>query len=292
MQMTGTTPREKGNSLENAVRAIESAILRSFPGYSESAFRIEGKKTLVTAGVRHEIDIHVTVSVGVGYDAVFIFECKNWQEKVGKNDIIIFAEKVRVFNAQRGFFVAKSYTMDAEAQATLDPRIELLLAAELDPSGVMVPAGFHGIQVGETNAYVNMHCTRTVAESAEVPVDLEMASFVLDGTPINLKGYITAWIKQLSENRCNHFPSVGACEGMHVLEFSEERTFKSGQAVVNGHPVKSLELKGTVKVHVSKAVVISVFEVATRGRVITVQVDTPIASVRAEFVQLPTDAKS
>jgi hypothetical protein len=68
-----------------------------------------------------------------------VFECKNWQDKVGKNDIIVFSEKVKATNAQRGFFVAKSFTKDAVAQAEKDPRLELLTAAELDPSSVLVP---------------------------------------------------------------------------------------------------------------------------------------------------------
>jgi hypothetical protein len=42
--MAEPTPVEKGDALENAVRAIEFAIVGSFPGYSASAFRIEGKK--------------------------------------------------------------------------------------------------------------------------------------------------------------------------------------------------------------------------------------------------------
>ena len=42
--MSELTPSEKGNVLETAVHAIEAAIQRSFPGYSESAFRIEGEE--------------------------------------------------------------------------------------------------------------------------------------------------------------------------------------------------------------------------------------------------------
>src|SRR5215831_7300392 len=103
--MTPPTNQEKGDTLEQAVKAIESAILRAFPGYTESTFRIESKKVLSIGGVRHEIDIYVTVDLGMQYTAVFVFECKNWLEKVGKNEIIVFSEKVKVCNAQKGFFV-------------------------------------------------------------------------------------------------------------------------------------------------------------------------------------------
>jgi hypothetical protein len=289
-EMTEATHLKKGDALEDAVRAIETAILRSFPGYSESTFRIEGKKILVAAGVRHEIDIYVSASLGPGYDAVFIFECKNWQAKVSKNEIIVFAEKVKVSNAQRGFFVAKSFTADAEAQAAIDPRLELLLAAELDPSAVMLPAGFHGIQVGETKANVNIRGVNATPESVAVPVDFDSALFLLGGADTSLRDYVTDWINQARKDRCGHFPSAGAIEGMHLLEFNDERTFEGGQAVINSCPVKSMELTGTVQVHVAKAVVVSAFEVATRGRFITVQIDMPVGQLKAELVQLPARA--
>jgi hypothetical protein len=72
-----TTSQQKGDSLETAVRAIETAILRQAPGYDQKTFRIEGKKKLTTTqGVHHEIDIWVNVEIAVGYTATFIFECK------------------------------------------------------------------------------------------------------------------------------------------------------------------------------------------------------------------------
>jgi hypothetical protein len=54
----GSTSVQKGNVLESAVRAIETAILRQSPGYSEKTFRIEPKKRIRTRdGVPYEIDI-------------------------------------------------------------------------------------------------------------------------------------------------------------------------------------------------------------------------------------------
>src|SRR5260370_2401213 len=61
-----------------------------------------------------------------------MFECKNWREVDGKNEIIIFSEKIDVSSATSGCFVAKSYTSDAVNQAKQDPRITLLLVAEHD----------------------------------------------------------------------------------------------------------------------------------------------------------------
>src|SRR5436309_3248608 len=124
------TPLEKGNVLEVSVRSIERAILQSSPALKEKTFVIESKKIVAVDGVHHEIDVFVTVDLGKGYRAIFIFECKNWDAPVGKNEIVIFSEKIDAIQAQCGFFVAKAYTADAEAQARRDPRIRLLTATE------------------------------------------------------------------------------------------------------------------------------------------------------------------
>jgi hypothetical protein len=90
-----TTPREriaKGSNLEKAVQLIEDAILRASPALKKKAFTIERNKIMAVAGVHHEIDVWVEIDAGKGYNAVFIFECKNWQDKVGKNEIIVFGE--------------------------------------------------------------------------------------------------------------------------------------------------------------------------------------------------------
>ncbi len=284
--MKSDTASTKGDALEDAVRAIETAIIRSFPGYSESAFRIEGKKILIAAGVRHEIDIYVTANLGPGYESVFVFECKNWQDKVGKNEIIVFSEKVRASSAQRGFFVAKSFTADAVAQAAQDSRLELLLASELDPSAVMVPGHFHAIGVGKTEANVEIRTVTSKPDSRGVPLDFASAAFELDGERADLKAFVDGWVDRARHARCDRFPSAGAAEGVHVLEFSDERSFEPGQASVNGVHVSTIRVSGTVQVEVTKAVVVSAFEVATRGRVISVQIGMSDVEIAASFVQL------
>ncbi len=97
---------------------IETTILKASPALTENRFTIENKKIIVAEGVRHEIDILVSVDLSNGYEATFVFECKNWEEKVGKNEIIVFSEKIKATQAQKGFFVARSFTADAQAQAS------------------------------------------------------------------------------------------------------------------------------------------------------------------------------
>src|ERR1700722_8924757 len=112
-----TTPAEKGNDLEKVVAGIERHILHTSPNLCENPFLIESKKIICVGGVHHEIDIFVTIDSARGYKSVYIFECKNWTDAVGKNEVIIFSQKIGAAQAQHGYFVAKSFTRDAEAQA-------------------------------------------------------------------------------------------------------------------------------------------------------------------------------
>ena len=122
------SPGEKGHALELAVHAIEAVILASSPSLQGQPFTVERRKTVTVSDVHHEIDIYVTMGAAKGYESIFIFECKNWADPVGKNDVIILSEKIDAAVAQRGYFVAKQFTKDARAQAAKDPRITLLYA--------------------------------------------------------------------------------------------------------------------------------------------------------------------
>src|ERR1700688_2948523 len=104
-----STPAQKGDALQRAVRAIEQHIISTNPSLSEKTFIVEEKKIICVGGVHHEIDIHVTVDPAPGYAAIHIFECKNWKKPVGKSEVIDFSEKIKAVNAANGYFIAKSF---------------------------------------------------------------------------------------------------------------------------------------------------------------------------------------
>jgi hypothetical protein len=117
----------KGDLLENAVELIETIILKTNQNLENTDIKIERNKILNQNGIRHEIDLYIEINRGFEYKSIFIFECKNWDHKsVGKNEIIIFSEKIDVSLAQTGFFIAKKYSRYAEEQAKKDNRIKLL----------------------------------------------------------------------------------------------------------------------------------------------------------------------
>ncbi|WP_343305766.1 restriction endonuclease [Chitinophaga niabensis] len=128
-----TTNLEKGDELEDAVEAVEKFLIAQNPGLRTQNIRIQRKKIIIVDGVKHEIDLYVEIDFGLGSPFIYIFECKNWEENVNKNEIIVFSEKIQCVNAQNGYFIAKGFSTYAEAQAKRDSRIKLLIATkELD----------------------------------------------------------------------------------------------------------------------------------------------------------------
>src|SRR4051812_39516767 len=111
--MPRTKAQKKGDALEEAVHLIETVLLRSNPTLKEATLKIEIKKKTYIKGVRREIDIYVSLDLRNGYELTYIFECKNRKQSASANDITIFAEKIDVVNAQKGYFIARKFAPDA-----------------------------------------------------------------------------------------------------------------------------------------------------------------------------------
>lgn len=121
---------DKGNLLEDVVESIERFLLAEDPSIKDNNLSIERKKRIRTNGVLHEYDLFIKIDMSNDYESVYIFECKNWEANVDKNQIVVFSEKINAVNATRGFFIATSFTKDAIAQAALNQRIKLVIASE------------------------------------------------------------------------------------------------------------------------------------------------------------------
>lgn len=260
-------PDARGNELEHAVRVIEGAILQASPALYDKAFKIEMRKRTKVGGVHHEIDIYVTVEVANGYTAIFIFECKNWKDAVGKNEIIIFAEKVDAVSAQGGFFVAKSHTKDAEAQALKDQRIKLLTATEHDPVTTFTPDGFHYTAPAGVKTDVVFRLAGSSGKN-KIPIDVHRTHFSLGGTELPLGDYLKAWTEELYKGDLLGFPTAHLPEGVYPMLSSAERCFGKGECVIDGKELEHVRIHAEFGVKIIRPPVISHYEVATRGRVI------------------------
>jgi len=260
-------PDEKGHSLEIAVHAIETVILESSPSLRGQPFLIERRKRITVDGVHHEIDVFAEVGAAKGYASIFIFECKNWETPVGKNEIIIFSEKIDAAVAQRGYFVAKTFTKDALAQAAKDKRITILYATEHDPTNVPPPESFH------LTAPASVKCSTTfrVAGTSGTKLDtiqVEGKLVRLCGSDVLLADYLTSWLDELYRQRLLWFYTADLPEGVHPLLVEDQRSFRAGELFIDGREIEGVHLQAEFGVEIIRPAVISDYEVSTRGRVI------------------------
>lgn len=276
----------RGDQLECAVREIERAILSSSPGFNKSSFRIEGNKIIVKDGVRHEFDVFVTAEIAPGYSAIFVFECKNLSKKVGKNDIIVFSKKIDVVSAQRGFFVARSFSRHAIAQAALDPRITLLSASDVDPAIADIPFSLVGTEIHETTAQTTFLGFRVGGVDDRFPIEMT-AELVVDGRQVSIQSYVEEWASQLRDARVTKLQLEFENEGMHTIEFGETRTFERGRVTLDSKATRSIELACKAQVYAGRATIVSAYDIKTRGRHVAYELNMPNSKFAADLIMVP-----
>jgi hypothetical protein len=289
MAMAKKSAKAVGDSLEAALHTLEKAILAESPSLANSTFQFEPNKIIIVDGVRHEIDLRVTVDHGNGYTATFIFECKNWKKKIGKSHIIEFSEKVKVAPAQKGFFVAKSFTRYAKAQAARDPRIKLLNVEELDvaelPSSIQALLNsVHYLALGDAKVHIRPHITGI--SDSECSLD-EKIEFLVDNVSRSWDDYVNTLMEAAIKSACDKFDSFNAPDGgAFPLEFDANYTFKNQTCSLNGYPLDCVRVYGTIQAHIARLSVIeSQFEVAGRGRVYSAVSRSPIIGLRGRVPQ-------
>jgi hypothetical protein len=227
--MTMQTPQDKGDALENAVAAIEEVILRSSARAGTKAI-VEKKKIITVEGVRHEIEVYVTVDLAPGYKPVYIFECKNWKEAVGKNEIIVFSEKINPARATSGCFVAKSYT-HAVGQAKKDPGITLLLVAEHDPAGGDQVFQFFTRTPEMTKLDVTMFKLGGTGLNA-TPISQETSELRCSGKLVSLQAHLFKWSLTVCEKDLKAFFEQAVPAGVYHRVVDQELRFKLGQVSI------------------------------------------------------------
>ncbi len=263
---TVPTPAEIGDALHDAVRAIELHILATSPSLKESTFVFEDKKVVIVGGVRHEIDIFVTIQAAPGYSSVHIFECKNWKKSVGKTEILDFSAKISDVNAAHGYFVAKSFTRYARAQAKQDGRMTLLIATKHDPTGFPIPNDLHSIAIVP---YPNVNASfyrRGRSSEQLLPFAVDSAHPKLHGAEINFLQYLTDWAQQAIAEDSLAFPSGKLGAGSYDREACSTRKFAIGEFLLNDADVEMAVIFAPYRVTVYRPPIISVFDVESRGR--------------------------
>jgi hypothetical protein len=187
-----------------------------------------------------------------------------------------FRRKDQGGESQTGFFVAKSFTRDARAQAKAEPRIQLLCVRELPIDEVPVPIQrFHGVMEVEGSRQSECRIVHGFEHGTVTEVDLSTASFTIDGEGQDLGAYLRDWINEEISKRQRAFRSESVAEGVYPLEFGASRVFSDRAVAVNHERVEQMTVSGSVQMRVLNGVIVSRFEVATRGRSIRCLVEFP-----------------
>jgi hypothetical protein len=258
--MTERTAAQKGNILEDAVKTIETSILRTEPRAVGHDFTIECRKVIKVDGVPHEIDIYVTVHFGPKYPSIFIFECKNWAEPIDKNHVIIFSEKIAVSGATHGYFVAKAFTAGARAQADKDKRITLLTVAEHDP--LLLAPSYP--QRGMTFSPHSIAFTVTAYDGCVI----KAPDHSLPATYKNSLTTVGAVIKSIGDETFMKCDPLMNEPGEHFQYIPFLREYAPEELKILDKEVSNIQGEVEIKVFIYDEVIDYSFDVATRGRVI------------------------
>lgn len=257
-------PHVKGRELEESVYFIQKNILETDSKYRGQAFTIERNQIVFAGGVRHELDVVVKVQPGADYEALVLFECKNWKKKVGKNEVIIFSEKIRAVAASRGFIVAANWTKDAESQARKDSRVKLVKCSNDFQSPLSAVQMLH-----QTTDLLNIEVHARIVGPDRLPTiapfDID-AIWTMSGSPIVLRTFIKGQADRLYSEKFQQDHQRLQLEGTHEGVARGRILFDNGEMVSLNQELEWMELTCHYRVSNALQKLRSRFEVKGYGR--------------------------
>lgn len=260
-------PNAKGLRLEEAAEAIEGMILRFNPNLGQQPFRIDRRKVVTVQGCRHEFDLFVTIDLGAGYESIYVFECKNWQGAVGKNEVMVFSGKIAAVSASKGFLIANSFSQDAIAFAATDPRVILVHAREL-PAEMLSKMCQHRI------TWITQKITALQTIDAKgfrgtlMPFDEATAAWRLElgGKPVTTHVVMES-TGQRRLSQCDEESHRLLPPGRYEYKSSLVVDFE-GRLRVNGRPMQCIAAEYIDIVEIAEPQLLWGFDVESRGRVL------------------------
>ena len=260
--------KQKGDLLENAVLMVEHAILCNSKGLDQASFKMIPNKIHYVEGVKHEIDLEVAIDHENAYSSLYIFECKNLKKPVSKNAIIAFSEKIRALSAQKGFFVAKTFSRYAEAQAKLDKRIVLLDIEEYPIDRTILPFKFHYLNKVSEKSHIYVQPQK---EMVVGKIDLDHSRCSLNGIRVKLRKYVGDWAKECADKEVNKFPSGEKPNGRYKLEGTDKRVFSSEKFFIDGNRILEVRLLVEIELDLIHPAIVSHFDIPSRGRIVSLE---------------------
>jgi hypothetical protein len=288
--MTNNPSLDKGNRLEDIVEFVERTILNINPKLAGSKVEITRNKHIIANGINNEIDLYVEIDPGNCYKSLFIFECKNWKDKVDKNQIIVFSEKIKIANAQTGFFVANNYTKDAIAQSKKDSRIKILETKEnLD---------FSLFPDIDTIIYTHFEVLELILLAfgvADPPnikplvINPKESYFLYKGEKKKVSDFVDNLVKEIADTKIQEQKVVeNYPNGEYELEAEKQFFFKRGELFLDKEEflkkdLEKLSIKIRFKFVSSKLKVISRLDIGDRGMFIQYgPINVGLSQIRVE----------
>lgn len=255
-----------GKGLERAIENIERQILREIEKAEIGLITIEKNKLIRSDGVRHEVDIYVKVDLKIGTDLIYIFECKDYHQSkrsISKNDIIIFEEKVKVCNAQKGYFVGYKFGIDSKNQAAKNPRLELL----------NFNTDFDTIKrdLTVTGSYVLTSARSSILTYPYLEIKDDHSKFDLEIEGQREVKNIADRLHELIYCVANgKEPRVDSAEVTKIVdrEFLQNYCIKFGNCKLNGQAMDQVLLTIQLEIELAESEVICAYDVSTKGKYI------------------------
>jgi hypothetical protein len=266
---------KKGRALEKAVFLIQEAILKADPKLNGVKFSIEANKIVSVAGVHHEIDILVKTLPGSAYESTCLFECKNWNKPVGKNEASILADKVNALGATRGFLVAREFTKDCEARVRADSRLSMVVCKDDFLSSLTIELR-HVIHEPTPIRILIKHYGIPAAMTPRI-LDWKRAKFNLSGSLSAFFPYVMNLVKETAEKDRKNNSGKYLLESTHFIQQSMLVEFDRFEFFVNDLEVEHIRIDVEFWVNVLKYKMVSKFEIEGQGRVFSFEPANPVA---------------
>jgi hypothetical protein len=221
----------------------------------------------------------------MNYQSVFIFECKNWEKAVGKNEIIVFSEKINAVRAQKGFFVANSFGKYAVERAKIDGRIELLTASNMLDALPPFIDSFHYVYDNILHSDISLKCLTSDPKKIGRLAFTDDSRVKFKGEDLLLREFNQRIQNIVESEHMNHEPTGTYKEGLYSYDVTKTLKFEPNELYVDGYECRELTARVQWESRVVRPKIVSQFDIKNRGHVISFESDNiPGGSLKVSFI--------
>ena len=261
----GTASGKKGKTLEDAVEAIHDSILRGDPKYRGLDYTIDTRVRRRVRDVDYEIDVLVETPPTSSFPATWIFECKNWKDAVGVEQLAYLAHKVEALGASRGFLVAPAISPSAAEFIKTRSHLEHIPCTE-EFSSLLNSAQVTYVcqDVYSKNVEVHWEAGNTYIDIGGLTLETMFCSRL--GQELKFEDFVAPLFEKAAEQHheieFRYFPK----EGTHWRQVVQEVQFVPRELYVQKREVNSLLIRFDYLITFQRRRLISKFQLQGRGQ--------------------------